>query len=107
MNFVEKLLANGFTRIVYEWEKKKGRQDAGFNPQSGWMGLITYHPYERFEKGEFVVELDLSRFGVKDYCDGKETQVNEKRIKVSKGGNIIYDNRFGLIPPEEIQNQII
>ena len=112
MNFVEKLLANGFTRIVYEWEKKKGRQDAGFNPQSGWMGLITYHPYERFEKGDVVVELDLSRFGVWDFfidSHGKtETKrVNEKRIKVSKGSELIYDSRNGVLPPLEIQNLIL
>ena len=108
MNFVEKLLANGFTRIVYEWEKKKGRQDAGFNPQSGWMGLITYHPYERFEKGDVVVELDLSRFGVYDILPNLErVPVNEKVIRIKVDGQTVYENKYGVLPPLEIQNLIL
>lgn len=111
MNFVEKLLANGFNRYVSEPEKKKGRYDAGFNPNNGWMGLTIYHPYERFEKGEFMVELDLSRFGTKDirYEGGKLTEVtvNDKIIKVIRGKNIIYYNQYGVLPPLEIQKLIL
>jgi hypothetical protein len=108
MNFVEKLLANGFNRIVYEWEKKKGRQDAGFNPQSGWMGLTIYHPYERFEKGNKSVELDLSRFGVYDILPNLDrVPVNEKVIRIKVDGQTVYENRYGVLPPLEIQNLIL
>ena len=100
MNFVEKLLANGFNRFVSEIEKRKGRYDANFNPNNGWMGLTIYHPYERFEKDDITVELDLTRYGVKDYIGGKLVNVNEKRIVVKKAGKITYQNNMGILPSD-------
>ena len=98
MNFVEKLLANGFTRIVYDWEKKKGRYDGEFNPKNGWLGLTIYHPYEMFEKEGITVELDLTRYGVKDFIGGQLVNVNEKRIVVKRDGLITYENKMGILP---------
>jgi len=102
MNFVERLLFVGFKRFIPEWEKKKGRYDGEFNTKNGWMGLTIYHPYERFELGDTVVELDLTRYGVKDIqINGgfvTEIPVNEKKITVIKGGKLIYENKFGVLP---------
>ena len=108
MNFVEKLLANGFKRFVSKIEKRKGRYDANFNSLNGWMGLTIYHPYERFEKGNKCVELDLSRFGVYDILPNLErVPVNEKVIRVKVDGQTVYENKYGVLPPLEIQNLIL
>lgn len=91
MNFVEKILSNGFERYVSEAEKKIGRYDVSFNTKNGWMGLVVYHPYEYFTKGEFRVELSLEMF-----------QHGQRIIKISDGKNILYENNYGLMPPKEI-----
>lgn len=110
MNFVERLLDNGFERYVNPAEKNKGRFDMMFNPKNGWMGVIVYHPYERFSKGAKTVELSLERFGVTDilYKDGlkKEEQINEKHITVKINDEMIYHNKYGVLPSKEIQQKL-
>lgn len=107
MNFVEKLLSNGFERVVSDVEKKKGRYDCAFNTKNGWMGVVVYHPYERFINGDKQVELSLERYGVDEILfKGNEiikTRINEKRITVSVSGNIVYENLYGVMPPNDIK----
>ena len=111
MNFVEQLISNGFVRYVSDVEKKKGRYDMNFNPKNGWMGVVVYHPYERFENGNKQVELSLERFNVKDqihYSDGRKEDilVNEKLIRIRIGEEVVYENKFGVMPPKEIQEKL-
>lgn len=106
MNFVERILSYGFERIIHDWAKNQI-----FNTNNGWMGLTIYHPLERFIKGDKEVLLSLERFGCTDliiHSDGKreEVKVNEKEIRISIGGNIVYHNRHGVMPPKEIEEQL-
>ena len=106
-NFVEKLIDAGFKRHIPSWEIKRGRFDSNYNTKNGWMGLVVYHPYEKFIKGSKTVELSLERFGVTDTIISEmgvtKVQVNEKIIKCSIGGQTLYETNFGVIPPIEIQ----
>lgn len=115
MNFVEQLLNNGFQRFISESEKRKGRYDSRFNPLNGWMGVVIYHPCEKFMKDDKIVELSLERFGVTDttlIVINSETEemsvtsvnINERLIKISVGDKIIYENKYGVMPPKEIEN---
>ncbi len=109
-NLVELFLDAGFERYVSDIEKRKGRY-ADFNPKNGWMGVVTYHPYERFEKGDKALELSLERFGVKSTLvyDGKvETKsLFEKQIKLYVNREVVYINDYGVLPPQEVINKFI
>ena len=105
MNFVDFLLNNGYKRVINEHEKR-GRYDGSFNLLNGWMGLTIYHPYECFVKDNKKVELDLSRYRVTDIVYTKDgvtkVDVAEKRVVVTVGDKIIYENKAGIMPDEEI-----
>jgi len=106
MNFVEQLIENGFKRVVHSWSK-----DQIFNTNNGWMGLTINHPYEKFVRGNALVELSLERYNVSDLFITKDRttkiSVSEKLIKCSIDGEVIYENKYGVIPPKEIQQKII
>lgn len=112
MNFVDKLFASGFNRKITAIESKKGRYDCKYNTNNGWMGLTVYHPYETFKKGGISVELSLERSGIKEieiFHDGtqKEIQINERQIKVTINNEIVYYNKYGIMPSLEIEQKIL
>jgi len=117
MNFTEKILANGFERVVTDLEKNKGRYDLSFNPQNGWLGVVIYHPVEHFIKGDKKVTLSLERFNVTDmYCymdkvtkkEVRETnKINERHIIISISNEIVYKNEYGVLPPNEIMGKLL
>lgn len=108
---MERILSYGFERVVSDHENKRGRYDLNFNPQNGWMGLVIYHPYECFINANKKVELSLERYGVTDLCINEQgstkIKVNEKHITISINGGIVYHNKFGIMPPIEIENELI
>jgi len=105
MNFTEQILSMGYERFIPDYEKIIRRQ-VDFNASNGWLGLTTYHPYERFVKDNKVVELDLSRYGVKNILftssERIETDINEKSIKITIDGEVVYHNIYGVIPNDKI-----
>lgn len=112
LNFVEQLLEKGFVREITDLEKRKGRYDINFNTKNGWMGVVIYHPYEKFQKEDKIVELSLERFNVTDmivYSDGtkQEKKVSDRQIICSVNGEVIYKNNFGVIPPTEVKEKLL
>lgn len=108
MNFTDKILEKGYVRRIMDCEIKKGRYDCSFNSLNGWLGLTVYHPYEVFTKGGNKVEIDISRFNTYDLVSSpfgiNKIPVSEKRIKITIAGDVIYDNKNGVIPDDKIIN---
>lgn len=110
LNFIERMLACGFTRVVPDSEIKRGRYDVLWNPRNNWMGTVIYHPFDIFIKGRFSIKLSLEYYNASIYYskDGKviKEKISEKRIIIKDGEKEIYRNHYGVMPPKEIENML-
>ena len=75
---------------------------------NGWLGVTTYHPYEKFVSGNTQIEIFFNEWNREFKKDGEwvTEPIHEKCIRIKKDNEIIYETKSGVIPPFEVQEKL-
>lgn len=102
MNISELLIANGFEVTPKD-----------FNPNNNWFGVSLYHPYVKFTKGDYKVELSLQSAAVMpDYYTVREHRElfeakKSKCIVFYNSNKVMYKSWTGIMPSNEFIGKFI
>lgn len=113
MNFIEKIVAAGFSRVENEFEKGKTRQDAGYKLNNGWLGLTIYHPDAYFRKqgfdGELIISLQGLLSGVPKKAEDWQLvqSMSSRYIRLDANGETLYETFSGMFPTDDIVEKFL
>lgn len=119
MNFVERLIAEGFVETLNTNFMKKRDPSYKFSTKNNWFGVSTYHPDAILECGTKKLILSLmGAFGYEIYIRNVPNGINEsfntlsanravKIILLMNGNNVVYSTFSGEVPSEDIITEFL